>query len=104
VGSPVLGRRVGHVHVVQPNKRSIALDLKRDGGLEVVRRLVQRADVFVQSLHAGAADAMGLGFDGAVALNPRIVYCSVTAFGTRGPLRDYPGYDALMQATAGSCP
>jgi crotonobetainyl-CoA:carnitine CoA-transferase CaiB-like acyl-CoA transferase len=83
------------------NKRSIALDLKRDGGLEVVRRLVQRADVFVQSLHAGAADAMGLGFAGAVALNPRIVYCAVTAFGTRGPLKDQPGYDALMQAYGG---
>ncbi len=83
------------------NKRSIALDLKRDGGLEVVRRLVQRADVFVQSLHAGAANALGLGFDGAAALNPKIVYCSITAFGTRGPLRDYPGYDALMQAYGG---
>ena len=83
------------------NKRSIAIDLKRDGGLDVVRRLVQRADVFVQSLHAGAADAMGLGFAGAVALNPRIVYCAVTAFGTRGPLKDQPGYDALMQAYGG---
>ena len=83
------------------NKRSIAIDLKRDGGLEIVRRLVKRGDVFVQSLHAGAAEALGLGFAGAAALNPRIVYCSVTAFGTRGPLRDYPGYDALMQAYGG---
>src|SRR5262245_15350954 len=83
------------------NKRSIAIDLKRDGGLEIVRRLVKRGDVFVQSLHAGAAEARGLGFAGAVALNPRIVYCSVTAFGARGPLRDYPGYDALMQAYGG---
>jgi crotonobetainyl-CoA:carnitine CoA-transferase CaiB-like acyl-CoA transferase len=62
---------------------------------------VKRADVFVQSLHAGAAEAMGLGYAAAVALNPRIVYCSVTAFGTRGPLCDYPGYDALMQAYGG---
>jgi len=83
------------------NKRSIAIDLKRDGGLEIVRRLVKRADVFVQSLHAGAAEALGLGYAGAVALNPRIVYCSVTAFGSRGPLRDHPGYDALMQAYGG---
>src|SRR5262250_2418467 len=83
------------------NKRSIAIDLKRDGGLEIVRRLVKRADVFVQSLHAGAAEALGLGYAGAVALNPRIVYCSVTAFGSAGPLRDHPGYDALMQAYGG---
>jgi crotonobetainyl-CoA:carnitine CoA-transferase CaiB-like acyl-CoA transferase len=83
------------------NKRSVAIDLKRDGGLEILRRLVKRGDVFVQSLHAGAADALGLGYAGAVALNPRIVYCSVTAFGSRGPLREYPGYDALMQAYGG---
>jgi crotonobetainyl-CoA:carnitine CoA-transferase CaiB-like acyl-CoA transferase len=83
------------------NKRSIAIDLKRDGGLEVLHRLVKRADVFVQSLHTGAADALGLGYAGAVALNARIVYCSVTAFGSRGPLREYPGYDALMQAYGG---
>ena len=83
------------------NKRSIALDLKRDGGQEIVRRLVARADVFVQSLHAGAAEALGLDYAGALTLNPRIVYCAVTAFGSRGPLREYPGYDALMQAYGG---
>ncbi len=83
------------------NKRSIALDLKRAGGLEIVRRLVARADVFVQSMHAGGVEALGLGYAGAVALNPRIIYCSVTAFGSHGPLREYPGYDALMQAYGG---
>jgi crotonobetainyl-CoA:carnitine CoA-transferase CaiB-like acyl-CoA transferase len=83
------------------NKRSLALDLKRDGGVEVLRRLVGRADVFVQSLHAGAVTALGLDFTGATAINPRLVYCSITAFGTDGPLRDRPGYDPLMQAYGG---
>ena len=83
------------------NKRSLALDLKRDGGLEVLRRLISRADVFVQSLRAGVVAEMGLDFAGARALNPRLVYCSITAFGTRGPLRDLPGYDPLMQAYGG---
>src|SRR5206468_343450 len=83
------------------NKKSLALDLKSPGGLEVLRRLVSRADVFVQSLRPGAIDELGLDFAGTARLNPRIVYCSVTAFGTRGPLRHLPGYDPLMQAYSG---
>jgi crotonobetainyl-CoA:carnitine CoA-transferase CaiB-like acyl-CoA transferase len=83
------------------NKRSLCLDLKRDGGLEVLRRLVARADVFVQSLRPGAIGELGLDYPKASALNPRIVYCSVTAFGTRGPLAALPGYDPLMQAYGG---
>jgi crotonobetainyl-CoA:carnitine CoA-transferase CaiB-like acyl-CoA transferase len=83
------------------NKRSVALDLKRDGGRDVLRRLVGRADVFVQSLRAGVIEELGLDFPAARALNPKLVYCSITAFGTRGPLRDRPGYDPLMQAYTG---
>ncbi|HET9488376.1 MAG TPA: CoA transferase [Methylomirabilota bacterium] len=83
------------------NKRSLALDVKASGGLEVLRRLVARADVFVQSLRAGVVARLGLDFAGAGALNPRLVYCSITAFGTRGPLRDLPGYDPMMQAYGG---
>ncbi len=83
------------------NKRSVALDLKREGGLEVLRRLVARADVLVQSLRAGVIAELGLDFTGARAVNDRIVYCSITAFGARGPLRGLPGYDPMMQAYAG---
>src|SRR2546421_5339180 len=83
------------------NKRSLALDLKQDAGLTVLRRLIGRADVFLQSLRAGVIAALGLDFAGAAALNPRLVYCSITAFGTRGPLADRPGYDPLMQAYGG---
>ena len=80
------------------NKRSLALDLKREGGREVLRRLLGRADVFVQSLRAGAIEELGLDFARATALNPRLVYCSITAFGTRGPLSGPPG---LRPADAG---
>ena len=83
------------------NKRSLALDLKREGGLEVLRRLVARADVLVQSLRAGAIAELGLDYPAARALNPRLVYCSITAYGTRGPMAPLPGYDPLMQAYAG---
>jgi crotonobetainyl-CoA:carnitine CoA-transferase CaiB-like acyl-CoA transferase len=86
---------------VNRNKRSLAVDLKSREGLAIVERLVTRADVFVQSLRAGAVEELGLGWERARALNPRLVYCSVTAFGTEGPLRERPGYDPLMQAMSG---
>lgn len=83
------------------NKRSVALDLKDPGGRRALDRLVARADVLVVSLRAGVVADLGLDFAAARVLNPRLVYCAVTAFGTRGPLRDLPGYDPMMQAYAG---
>lgn len=83
------------------NKRSLAIDLKAAEGLEAVRLLVQKADVVVQSFRGGVAERLGLGYDDVHALNPRAVYCSISAFGPRGPLKELPGYDPLMQAYAG---
>jgi crotonobetainyl-CoA:carnitine CoA-transferase CaiB-like acyl-CoA transferase len=80
-------------------KRSLGLDLSR--GLDVLLRLVDRADVFVQSLRPGAAEQHGFGAAAVRARNPRLVYCSIGAFGSRGPLRDQPGYDPLLQAATG---
>src|SRR5262249_32847367 len=64
-------------------------------------RLTARADVLVQSPRAGVLEELGLGGDRARQINPRLVYCSITAFGTEGPYRDRPGYDPLMQAYGG---
>jgi crotonobetainyl-CoA:carnitine CoA-transferase CaiB-like acyl-CoA transferase len=86
---------------VNRNKKSLAVDLKREAGIEVVKRLIERSDVFVQSLRAGVVEELGLDFPAAARLNPQIVYCSVTAFGTEGPLAAQPGYDPLMQAYGG---
>jgi crotonobetainyl-CoA:carnitine CoA-transferase CaiB-like acyl-CoA transferase len=83
------------------SKRSLALDLTHSQGLEALRRLAERADVFVQSLRPGVAERRGLGPDELRARNERLVYCSIGSFGRRGPLRDHPGYDPLMQAFAG---
>jgi crotonobetainyl-CoA:carnitine CoA-transferase CaiB-like acyl-CoA transferase len=82
-------------------KRSLAVDLSDERGLEVLLRLADRSRVFVQSLRPGAAAAHGFGADAVRARNPALVYCSVGAFGARGPLRDQPGYDPLLQAAAG---
>jgi len=81
------------------NKRSIALDLKR--GRDVLLRLVDSADVFLQSLRPGTAVRLGFGPDELRARNPRLVYCDIGAFGKNGPLSERPGYDPLMQAFGG---
>jgi crotonobetainyl-CoA:carnitine CoA-transferase CaiB-like acyl-CoA transferase len=82
-------------------KRSLALDVADDRGREIVRRLADRADVLVQSLRPGAAEKHGLGAAELRARNPRLVHCSIGAFGARGPLSDQPGYDPLLQAASG---
>jgi crotonobetainyl-CoA:carnitine CoA-transferase CaiB-like acyl-CoA transferase len=82
-------------------KRSLALSLRDPRGLAALLRLVDGADVFLQSLRPGLADELGLGADALRGRNPRIVYCSVGAYGHVGPLSDEPGYDALMQAAGG---
>ena len=83
------------------SKRSLALDVKSDQGLEALLRLVDRADVFIQSMRPGTAERLGLGGDVLRARNERLVHCSIGAFGRRGPLADRPGYDPLMQAFTG---
>jgi crotonobetainyl-CoA:carnitine CoA-transferase CaiB-like acyl-CoA transferase len=81
------------------NKRSLALDIKR--GRDVLLRLVDSADVFLQSLRPGTAARLGLGPNDLRARNPRLVYCDIGAFGRAGPLRERPGYDPLLQAFGG---
>jgi crotonobetainyl-CoA:carnitine CoA-transferase CaiB-like acyl-CoA transferase len=98
---PFWGRESATFMAFNRNKKSLTLDLKREGGLDVLKRLVKRGDVFVQSLRAGVAGALGLDFAGASAINSRLVYCAITAFGAHGPLAHLPGYDPLMQAYAG---
>jgi crotonobetainyl-CoA:carnitine CoA-transferase CaiB-like acyl-CoA transferase len=82
-------------------KRSLALSLRDERGREALLRLAERSDVFLQSLRPGLADRLGLGPEDVRARNPRLVYCSVGAYGHVGPLRHEPGYDALMQAAGG---
>jgi formyl-CoA transferase/CoA:oxalate CoA-transferase len=82
-------------------KRSLAVDLGNERGREVVLRLADRADVFVQSLRPGAAERHGLGAEELRGRNPRLVYCSIGAFGAHGPLSGQPGYDPLLQAASG---
>ena len=86
---------------VNAGKRSLAVSLADPRGREAVRRLTDGADVFLQSLRPGLAERLGLGADELRGRNPRLVYCSIGAYGHVGPLAQEPGYDALMQAAGG---
>ena len=86
---------------INRNKESLVLDLDDDAGAQALRDLAARADVLVESNRAGSMERRGLGFEQLRRVNERIVYCSITGFGGRGPQRDRPGYDAIVQAQSG---
>jgi crotonobetainyl-CoA:carnitine CoA-transferase CaiB-like acyl-CoA transferase len=82
-------------------KRSIALDLKTADGVAIVERLAREGDVVMENWRPGVADRLGVGHARLSALNPRLVYCSVTAFGSTGPYIDRPGFDPILQSLGG---
>ena len=84
------------------NKRSVALDLKEPLGREVLHRLVERADVFVENLRAGKTAQLGIDHATLANLNPALVYASISAFGDDGPYVDLPGNDPIIQALSGA--
>ena len=83
------------------NKRAITLNLKHEKGREILKKLVKDADVLVENWRSGAFPALGLGYDDLRPLNPRLIYCSMTAFGQDGPRGAQTAYDQLIQATSG---
>jgi len=87
--------------VINRNKRDMTLDLKAPEGVEVLKRMVATADVLIENFRTGTMESFGLGYDTLSAINPRLVYCSVSAFGRTGPRKDAAGYEALMQAFSG---
>lgn len=83
------------------NVRSIVVDLKNPDGVEVVRDLLRTADVLIESFRPGTMDKLGLGYESLSTVNPRLVYASLSGYGTDGPYRDRPGQDVLVQALSG---
>ena len=82
-------------------KRSLAVDLKAPAGRELCERLAKSADVVVESFGPGVAERLGIGYERLSAINPRLVYCSLSGYGTRGPMKDGKGYDLVLQAFCG---
>ena len=86
---------------VNRNKRSVAIDLARPEGRAAFERLVASADVVVEAYRGGVAERLGIDWARLAPINPRLVYCSLSAFGPDGPWRDKPGVDMLVQAMGG---
>jgi alpha-methylacyl-CoA racemase len=87
--------------LVNRNKRGLRIDLKHPDGLATLLRLCRDADVLVEGFRPGVMQRLGAGYDAVAAVNPRIVYCSITGYGQSGPLRDAPGHDIDYAALAG---
>jgi crotonobetainyl-CoA:carnitine CoA-transferase CaiB-like acyl-CoA transferase len=88
-------------HAMNRNKKSVTIDFKDPTAMAHFRGLVAHADVFIQNLRPGNADELGIGPASLLEINPRLVYCSIAAFGHKGPLQRKPGYEILLQAFAG---
>ncbi|KAJ7134478.1 CAIB/BAIF family enzyme [Mycena epipterygia] len=86
---------------VNRNKRSMTVNFKAPDGLEIVRKLVARADVLVENFVSGKLESMGLGWEDCRKINPRLIYASITGYGQTGPYRTAAGYDVIVEAEAG---
>lgn len=100
MGPPWVGNESAVFLSLNRNKKSIALDIQKSEGQEIIRRLVAKADVLLEDLGPGEAEKLGLGYEALYTLNPQLVYCAISAFGEDGPLRHVPGAELVIQAMA----
>ena len=88
-------------HSINRNKQSFAADLKKPVDLEIVKKLIEKADVMIQNFRPGVMEKIGLHYGAVKEINPRIVYGALTGYGDKGPWRDKPGQDLLIQSLSG---
>jgi formyl-CoA transferase len=100
-GPPFKGGESTYYLAVNRNKRSLTLNLKHERARGLLRELLRTADVLVENFKPGTLDGLDLGWEKLRQVNPRLVYCSISAFGSRGPYRERPGYDFAIQAMGG---
>lgn len=115
IEAPVRGDDFRHYPMVDPeipaqgsaflwsnrNKKSLALDMKSEAGLEVAKDLITKADVLVENFSTGVMERFGLDYETCARINPRLIYCSVSAYGREGPYADRLGFDPIAQAESG---
>ena len=99
---PFLGGESHYFLGVNRNKKSLVIDLQREEGKEILRRLVATADILVENYRPGVMDRLGLGYAALAEINPRLIYCAISGFGLSGPLRDKPSFDIVTQALSGA--
>lgn len=101
LGPPMLSGEAIPFLAVNRSKRSISLDIEKAPGLGIARRLIQRADVVLESFDPGVADTLGIGYEAMKIENPQLIYGSITPFGISGPYRDWAGSELVLQALSG---
>jgi len=100
--TPFLKLNSRHYMGINRGKRSITLDITKPEGQEIVRALASRADVFVENFRPGVMDRLGIGYDALSALNPRLVYAALTAYGPKGPYASRAGFNRLVEGLSGA--
>jgi len=100
-GPPFAGGEAAYYLCCNRNKKSITIDLKNPRGLELVKELAAISDVLVENFTPGLPKKLGVDYETIGAINPRLVYCSITAYGQDGPYVDRPGYDMVLSAVGG---
>jgi crotonobetainyl-CoA:carnitine CoA-transferase CaiB-like acyl-CoA transferase len=101
-GPPWVGETVSaYFTAINRNKKSLTLNFKKPEGIEIFKKLVAKSDVVLENFRPGTLDELGIGYEVLRGINPRIVYCDMTGYGTDGPYRDKPGVDVIVSAIGG---
>ena len=101
MGPPFINGESAAFLGINRNKRSVVVDLKAEEGVELVKRMVKDSDVFVQNFRPGSLERMGLGYEQLKEINPALVYCTISGFGTTGPYARRAGFDLVTQGMSG---
>jgi len=100
-GPPFIRGEGIYYMLLNKNKKSITVNTRAPEGVDIVRRLLKNADVLLENFRPGVMDRMGLSYETVHALNPKLIYCSISGYGQKGPLWDKPGFDVMIQAESG---
>jgi crotonobetainyl-CoA:carnitine CoA-transferase CaiB-like acyl-CoA transferase len=100
-GPPFTGGEASYFLGLNAGKRSLAIDLKKPGGLELCLKLAEQSDILIENMRPGTMTRIGLGYDAVRARNPRLIYCAISGYGQTGPSRDDPAMDLIVQASSG---
>jgi crotonobetainyl-CoA:carnitine CoA-transferase CaiB-like acyl-CoA transferase len=101
MGPPYIGEISAYFSCANRNKRSICIDLHKPESAEIMARLVKDADVLIENFRTGTAERLGVGYEAMRAINPRLIYCSISGYGRTGPDAQRAGYDYAVQAEGG---
>jgi crotonobetainyl-CoA:carnitine CoA-transferase CaiB-like acyl-CoA transferase len=100
-GPPFVGGESAYFLSINRNKKSIVLDLRKNEGVEIVKRLARDSDILVENYRPGTAKRLGVDYDSLKKVNSKLIYCSISGFGQTGPDKDKPGYDIITFAASG---